>query len=129
MFVIGRAIAFLRNDDGCASFVSQIFRKERQMRLALVASPVMAAVAAVALGACSDDREMASNDRVERTAPVETSDYRYAPPSTTPDLRDIPPPIDVPPSPGQPREPNNPLTTPPASPPPVLPAPADSAPG
>lgn len=99
------------------------------MRFALIASPVAAAVAAMALGACSDDRQLASNDRMERTAPVETPDYRYAPPNTTPDLRDIPPPIDVPPSPGQSIDPNNPLAPPPASPPPVLPAPADSAPG
>ncbi len=99
------------------------------MRFALIASPVAAAIAAMALGACSDDRQLASNDRMERTAPVETPDYRYAPPNTTPDLRDIPPPIDVPPSPGQPIDPNNPLAPPPASPPPVLPAPADSAPG
>lgn len=99
------------------------------MRFALITTPLAAAAAALALGACGNDRDMASNDAAERVPPTETPDYRYAPPSTTPDLRDIPPPIDVPPSPGQPRDPNNPLATPPASPPPVLPAPAESAPG
>jgi len=99
------------------------------MRFAWIASPVVAAVATLVLGACGDDREIASNASTQRGTPVETPDYRYAPPRTTPDLRDIAPPIDVPPSPGQSRDPTNPLATPPTSPPPVLPAPADSAPG
>ncbi len=101
------------------------------MRLALMASPVAAAIAAMALGACGNDSQMANNeyDGVSQRAPVETPDYRYAPPNTNPDLRDIPPPLDASPSPGQPRDPNNPLATPPASPPPVMPAPAESAPG
>lgn len=101
------------------------------MRLALMASPMAAIIAALALAACNDDRQVASNqyDGVSQSAPVETPDYRYAPPNANPDLRDIPPPIDMPASPGQPRDQNNPLATPPASPPPVLPAPAESAPG
>ena len=98
------------------------------MRFA-IGAPIVAA-AFVALGACGNDSELASNDYPERQAPVETPDYRFAPPATNPDLRDIPPPLTPSPGPGQSNDPSNPLATPPASPPPVAPMPApESTPG
>ncbi len=95
------------------------------MRIALIA----AALAVGSLGACSDKDSMASNgdDRMaERGSTIETPDYRYNPPSASPDLRDIAPPVET--SPVTPQlEPTNPLVPPPGSPPPPLPAP-ESAP-
>ena len=95
------------------------------MRIALIA----ATLAARSLGACSGNDGMASNgdDRMaERESTTETPDYRYNPPSASPDLRDIAPPAET--SPATPQlQPTHPLAPPPGSPPPPLPPP-ESAP-